>query len=354
MSALTMGVIGYGGMGSYHCQTLIPAEPNVKLVGVYDIAPAQRAAATQAGLKAYATLDDLLADPGIALVLIATPNDTHKALAIAALEHGKHVMVEKPAMMSSAEFSAVLAVADKVGRQVFVHQNRRWDPDFRVVTAMVQAQLLGDVFHIESRIHGANGIPGDWRHDRAAGGGMVLDWGVHLLDQLLFLFPAPISRVQARLSHVLGNEVEDGCTVELTFATGLTALIEVGTTNYVKLPRWYIQGTTGTAFMRHWEQTGEVVVATGVETQAPAPIKAGVGLTKTMAPPTEGAVRHVPFPAPAVLEPSIYQNIVSVLNDGATPIVKNSEVLRVLRLMETIFAAAAAHQSLPFDAVPGQ
>lgn len=345
-----MGIVGYGGMGSYHANVLLkPVQDIIHLKGAFDIAPERRAVIRQDGLLAYASLDSLLGDPEVDLVLIATPNHLHKQLAIQTLEAGKHVLCEKPAMLSSADLTEVLNVAKRHHKEFFVHQNRRWDPDFRQVSELLTGHEIGDVFRIESRVHGANGIPGDWRHYRRYGGGMVLDWGVHLLDQLLYLIPGQLTRVYAETSQILGNDCDDGFTATLTWAQGVTAVVEVGTTNFIKLPRWYVQGTKGTASIADWNDPGRMTVATGIDTTAPAPIQAGVGLTKTMAPPTESAVRNSKLPNSIPLEPSFYENVYQVLTVGATKMVTNESVLRVLQLIETIFDSATQHQVVTFD-----
>lgn len=349
MEKLTMGIVGFGGMGSYHVHYLIEKEEKFTLKGGYDINPERVAALEKEGYQGYTTYDELLQDPEIDMILIAVPNDFHKPLAIAALEAGKHVLCEKPAMMNAKELEEVLAVAKKNQRHFFVHQNRRWDPDFRILTTIFEKQPIGEVFQIESRVHGANGIPGDWRHYKKEGGGMVLDWGVHLLDQLLYLVKSPVKKVQADLSYVLGNDVDDGMRVTLYFENGLQALVEVGTTNYIRLPRWYIKASEGTAEISDWDLSGRMVKATGYDTSAPIPIQAGVGLTKTMAPPSEKATELLPLPKGTPLEPSVYENMYDVIKNGAEPIVKNSEVLRVIRLMEKIFEAATAEQILDFE-----
>src|SRR5574340_363063 len=138
MAAIRIVIIGYGGMGSYHQKELIPQE----LVDV-----------------------------------VATPNDVHQDLSIAALRGGKQVICEKPVAMNVSELDAILEVAAETGNTFMVHQNRRWDPDFLVIRDLYQKGQIGDLFQIESRVHGANGIPGDWREQAAHGGGMLLDGG---------------------------------------------------------------------------------------------------------------------------------------------------------------------------------
>jgi predicted dehydrogenase len=295
----------------------------------------------EAGYKTYASLDAVLTDELVDIVLIATPNDVHKDIAIQALQAGKHVICEKPVTITSKDFNDIVKVANQEKRVFTVHQNRRWDEDFRTAKDIIDKKTLGELFHLESRVQGANGIPGDWRQLKDYGGGMLLDWGVHLLDQLLQITDSQIESVAANLSYILGTEVDDGFTSYITFKDGLTALIEVGTTNYVKLPRWYLKGTEGTAVIRDWDLSGEIITRNpDVAHIEPKPIKAGQGLTKTMAPPSEQSTLKFAIQKPDLEEQSFYENFVSVLEGKSEIAIKNDEVNRVLVLIETIFEAA--------------
>lgn len=344
---MNLAVIGYGGMGSYHVDNIIPFEnKNINVIGIYDISSERQRIAKEKGLTVYSSLDEVLDDSKVDAVLIATPNDTHKDLAISSLRAGKHVICEKPVAMSVAELDEILAVAKETGNTFMVHQNRRWDPDFLTIRELYKSKTIGDIFQIESRVQGANGIPGDWRHLKKHGGGMVLDWGVHLFDQILFMVDSPIQSLSVDLSYILGDEVDDGFIVYLTFENGICTLIEVGTTNYVKLPRWYVKGINGTARIDDWDMSGEIVASTNNnEVDAPSPIQAGVGLTKTMAPPSEKAVKKLEFPEGKAEYAHFYENFEAVVNKKAEPIVKNSEVRRVMQLIETIFETAEQKQT---------
>ncbi|MEK5477791.1 Gfo/Idh/MocA family oxidoreductase [Paenibacillus sp. FSL R5-0407] len=336
-----VAIIGYGGMGSYHVK-LMESEPQVAVIGVYDIVEYRMDLAKASGHKTYPSLEAVLADESVDVVLIATPNDVHKEIAIKALQAGKHVICEKPVTITSSDFMDIVEVAKQENRLFSVHQNRRWDEDFRIAKEIIDKKTLGELFHLESRVQGANGIPGDWRQLKDYGGGMLLDWGVHLLDQLLLITDSQIESVAATLSYILGTEVDDGFTSYITFKDGLTALIEVGTTNYVKLPRWYIKGTEGTAVIRDWDLSGEIITRNpDVAHVEPKPIQAGQGLTKTMAPPSEESTLNLPIEKPAPAVQSFYANYVSAIEGTAEPVVKNEEVHRVLVLIETIFEAAA-------------
>jgi scyllo-inositol 2-dehydrogenase (NADP+) len=345
-------IVGYGGMGSYHAK-LIKETNNINVLGTFDILEERRAASVADGYSVYESLSAVLSDNAVDLVLISTPNDVHKEIAIAALNAKKHVICEKPVTIYSEDLIGIMQTAILNNRAFIVHQNRRWDEDFLTIKNVYEEQIIGDIFHIESRVQGANGIPGDWRHLKANGGGMLLDWGVHLLDQLLFMIDSKIVSVYANLSFILGDEVDDGFQVFITFENGCTSLVEVGTTNFVQLPRWYVKGTKGTAVIHDWDINGKIVTQNlGENVEAPKPIKAGQGLTKTMAPPSEKAVSILSLPKIEKSMESFYENVISVIEGTAEPIVKNEEVLRVLQLMETIFKSAERNEVIKdFDQI---
>ncbi|WP_379138389.1 Gfo/Idh/MocA family protein [Paenibacillus sp. sgz500958] len=337
-------IIGYGGMGSYHAK-LIKENVSLEVVGTYDILPDRQEASIQDGYTVYASYEAVLSDPKVDVILIATPNEIHKDLSIQALRAGKHIICEKPVTLSTRDFEEMISVAGEVGRVLMVHQNRRWDEDYLIIKQMYEQHTIGEMFRIESRVHGANGIPGDWRHLEAHGGGMLLDWGVHLLDQLIFMVDSRISSVTGRLSFILGDEVDDGFEAVLEFENGVSAVVEVGTTNFITLPRWYVKGHEGAGIIEDWSLKGRIVRRNNdAQKIEPKPIKAGVGLTKTMAPPSEGAT--ITDALPEVIQPSssFYDNFTAVVAGTAEPIVKNSEVLRVLNLIEAIFQAGRTNQ----------
>ena len=177
---MNLVIIGYGGMGGYHAGCLksysesAPEAP-VEVVGVYDIDPERAAAGEKAGYKAYKSPEEIWADKAVDAVLIATPNDVHAAYVEAAAKAGKHIICEKPIGMSVKEAEEMYDAAEKAGVVFEVHQNRRWDDDYLTVKNIVDNELAGEAYLIESRVMGGNGIPGAWRKERARGGGMMLD-----------------------------------------------------------------------------------------------------------------------------------------------------------------------------------
>ena len=138
----TLAVIGYGGMGGWHCSSIAEKLPQIRVKGVWDIREEAREKAKKNGLIAYASLEELLADGEVDLVTVATPNNFHKELVIACLRAGKNVVCEKPVAMNAAELEEMIAAAKEAGRVFSVHQNRRWDRDYRMVRRREDAEKL--------------------------------------------------------------------------------------------------------------------------------------------------------------------------------------------------------------------
>ena len=346
---MNIGICGYGGMGRHHGTYLIPKSKQFKVMGVYDVDTSRQTQAIEDGFKNYETYEAMLKDENIDVILIATPNEIHKDLSIDAMRHKKHVICEKPVTLTSLELEEIMAVEKETGQTFMVHQNRRWDEDYLVVRNLFEHKQIGDVFHIESRVHGANGIPGDWRCEKKHGGGMLYDWGVHLLDQILRMIESPLKSVNNINSYVLGHDADDGFTSLLQFESGVMCLVEVSTTNFIPLPRWYVKGTEGTAVINDWNLSGEMIkYNVDAKYVAPTPIKAGAGFTKTMAPLNHGSIIKMELPSPKKMSVPFYDNFLESLEDKSKIIVKNEEVLEVMRLIEAMFEAHHTNSIIHF------
>lgn len=346
---IVYGLIGFGGMGKWHTE-ILENVPEIELAGIYDIKEEKRKLAEEAGFHTYETEEAMLADESIDVILVATPNDTHRPIALRAMEAGKNVIVEKPATLSLKELTELEDMAGKTGQFLTVHQNRRWDEDLLTVREILKDQTMGEIFRIESRVHGSRGIPGDWRKEKAHGGGMVLDWGVHLFDQIFRLTgERRLKTVYATLTNVTNQEVDDGFTAVLRFEGGLEVLVEVGTNNFISLPRWYVLGENGSAVVEDWDLSGKIVKAFPEEEKEIVPVRTAAGLTKTMAPRREDTIRVEELPRVPGDIADFHRNVAAVLLRGEEPAVKLPEVKRVMRLMETVFESAEKNHVMDFE-----
>ena len=349
MKKTNIAVIGYGGMGGWHTRHLLESDV-ANLCGIYDIKEERCALAEQNGIHAYKSLEELLGDENVEIVTIAIPNDQHKPIAIKAMQAGKHVICEKPVTLSSADLADIFEEADKCGKLFTTHQNRRWDCDFLMMKEAYASGKLGDVFGIESRYQGSRGIPGDWRGQKQYGGGMMLDWGVHLIDQMLrIVYDRKIESIYCRFDHITNDEVDDGFKLDIYFERGLTARIEVGTSHFVALPRFYMTGTGGSAIVDDWRDRCKLVLCDKWEEKDVKPVVTSAGLTKTMAPRDEKTTTECYIERPASDVHDFYRNFCAAVRGEAEMIVTHDQIMRVMKVMEASFVSDATRAPVKFD-----
>ena len=330
-------VIGYGGMGGWHTRHLLESDV-ATLKGIYDIKPERCALAEENGIRAYSSYEAVLADPEVELVTIATPNELHAPLAIQALRAGKHVISEKPVTLTVEELESVIKVANECGRLFTVHQNRRWDIDYLMMKQVYASGVLGDVFGVESRYQGSRGIPGDWRGKREHGGGMLYDWGIHLIDQVLgIVYGRKRESVVCGCEHITNNEVDDGFKLDLYFEGGLDARIEVGTSHFISLPRFYMTGRRGSAEVNDWRDRTRIVTCREWREDDVKPVVTSAGLTKTMAPRDEKTVDESWLDRPVSDVHDFYRNFTRAMDGKEEQLVTHAQMRRDLRIIEAAF-----------------
>lgn len=341
-------VIGYGGMGSWHARHALESDV-VTLTGIYDIKEERREAARKNGIFSYNSFEDVLADEKVEIVTVAIPNDQHPEVVIRALEAGKNVICEKPVANSSLEFNQMIDAAKKSGKLFTVHQNRRWDVDYLAMQSICDSNEIGEVFNIESRIHGSRGIPSDWRGIKKYGGGMILDWGVHLIDQMLRLYKSKVKRLYCNCTNITTNEVDDGMKLEMIFENGERGYIEVGTYNFISLPRFYLQAKKGTAIITDWRQNCEVIRCDHWHENEVLPVQTAAGLTKTMAPRDELTTTAYKIEKPESDVHDFYRNFCRAIEGKEEQTVKLNEVMRVMKIMEACFESNEKKQVILFN-----
>ncbi len=342
-----VGVIGWGGMGHWHTKLIRKHIDRMEVKGAYDILPEKKADMEENNVIPYDSAEALFADPEIDLVILSVPNNFHKTYAIDALRAGKHVLCEKPVMMSSEELEEVLAVAKEENKIFTVHQNRRWDRDFLIVKEAYDKGTIGKPFYIESKVTGGRGIPGDWRCTKVAGGGMMLDWGVHLLDQLLFMIDSPVAEVYAQVLNVKYQEVDDvddNLKVFLKFANGINAEVEIGTFHLIDQPRWYINGDTGTLKIQDWGSGADIVRALDVKMDwESAVVFTAAGPTRTMAARPNNSTEefHIDI-AEKTTNYELHEMLADAMESGdyTKVAVSPDQARRVMKLMEAAFRSS--------------
>jgi predicted dehydrogenase len=342
-----LGIIGYGGMAGYHVKELKKYK-RLKIKGIYDVNPEREVVAAENGLIAYASKEALLEDQEIDIVLIATTNEVHKELAIEALRAGKHVICEKPVTMNSEELLEIMAVEKETGNFFTINQNRRTNKDFVLMRRSVEQGLIGEPYVIESRVEGSRGMPKGWRTLKSLGGGMMLDWGVHLIDQLMYMIPEKVVDVYCKMYNIEYPEVDDNFRLVMTFESGLTAQIEVSTNNYITHPRWYVLGKDGTLQIDDWDCNGKIVRCIDKENVWEDEIVyTKAGPTKTMAPRRSESIEELTLSEPMDVVDSItvvYDNLIDAIEGKAPLTITSEQALEVMKVMERAFRCQELHR----------
>jgi predicted dehydrogenase len=341
-------VIGFGGQGGWHA-THAQNSDVVSLLGIYDIDDKKSEKARATGIHAYASLDEAISDERCDIVVVATPNDCHKEIVVKALLAGKNVVCETPVSMTVDVLDEMLDSAKESGKLFTVHQNRRWDVDYLAMKKIIADGDIGDTIRIESRIHGSRGIPSDWRCHKQYGGGMILDWGVHLIDQMLLLIPENIKKISCDITNITTDEVDDGFRLNLYFESGKTALIEVGTFNFLAMPRFYMQCKGGSAKIEDWRQKAQVAKCLAWHESDVVPVQTAAGITKTMAPRDEITLKTYEIERPVSDVHDFYRNLVKAIDKKEEQIVTHSQIRRVLSVMEAAFKSAELGAPVDFE-----
>lgn len=343
-----IAVVGYGGQGGWHASHALKSDV-IALSGVYDIKPERAEAARKAGIHAYASFEELISDPNVDIVVCATPNDSHREIVVRALEAGKNVVCEKPVALSLEDFDAMCDASRKSGKLFTVHQNRRWDVDYLAIKSIIESGEIGEVINIESRVHGSRGIPSDWRCHKPYGGGMLLDWGVHLIDQMLLLIPEKVKKIYCEFTNITTDEVDDGLHLMMTFESGKRATVEVGTYNFIYMPRFYMQCRGGSAMIEDWQKKCKVAKMKAWNEKEVLPVQTAAGITKTMAPRDEITLDTYEIERPVSDVHDFYRNVVKAIDGKEESLIKLSEVRRVLEVMEACFKSAESGDALHFE-----
>lgn len=273
LSPLRCALIGFGNAGRNFHAPVMAAVPGLELTAIVSSQPTAVHAAWP-GMPVLATPAQAFADPAIELVVIATPNDSHHALARAALLAGKHVLVDKPCTVTLAETEDLLALAQAQGRVLSVYQSRRFDADFLSLKQVLEQGQLGRLVQFESRYDRFKPQVLDrWRDNDVPGAGLWLDLGSHLLDQCLVLLGVPDALLLDVAAQRDGAQVNDCFHAQLRYDSlqpGLRAVLHAGSLVPAGSPRFAVHGTQG-SFIKHGMDAQEDALKAGIRPRKAAP-----------------------------------------------------------------------------------
>ncbi len=246
---IRVGLIGFGLAGRVFHAPLVSSVEGLELAAVLERTTDQ-AAQRYPGIATHRTLDAMLADSSLGLLVVATPNGSHFDYARQILEAGKSVVVDKPTAVTSAEIAELMELAADSGALLFPFHNRRWDSDFQTLYKLVREDSVGRVVYFESTFDRWRPVPRPtkWKEDPSQGG-LLLDIGTHLGDQALALFGNPLAVSADVIRERDGVGSSDSFTLRLRYAE-FSATLSANVLSSLARPRFHLRGTKGNYWKR--------------------------------------------------------------------------------------------------------
>lgn len=242
---IVTAIASYGMSGSVFHAPLLTAHPGFVFYRVLERS-AKGCRSRYPDVISAARFEELIADPAVELVIVNTPDATHFELCRAALEAGKHVVVEKPFALNAGEAALLAELAGRNGRMLCVFQNRRWDSDFMTVKQLIGRRLLGRLVSFEAHFDRYRNYlqPGTWKEVRTSGAEILYNLGSHLIDQCYVLFGLP-EAVWADIGiQRTDGAVDDFFTVRLRYQS-LPVTLQASYLVREPGPRYILHGTQG-------------------------------------------------------------------------------------------------------------
>jgi scyllo-inositol 2-dehydrogenase (NADP+) len=269
-SVIITGLLAYGMSGKVFHAPFLEAHPGFKLHAITE-RNQKKAQQDYPSLISYNSVDELLDDPSIQLVVINTPNFSHVDYAKRALLKGKHILVEKPFAATVAEAQEVFDLAKTVGKQVFVFQNRRWDSDFNSVKKVIEQQSLGKLNEVHFRYDRyRNEIgPKTFKEEPIPASGLLYDLGPHLLDQVISLFGKPLSFHKILGKNRVGTQVDDYFSIHLSYADSVNVFVHANMLVTDAQPAFVLHGTNG-SFIKDRTDVQEAQLLKGMKPTDPS------------------------------------------------------------------------------------
>jgi predicted dehydrogenase len=280
--------------------------------------------------------EDILNDPEIDIVLVNTPDHTHFEYTKAALEAGKHVVVEKPFIHEIAEGEALIDLAHRKGRVLTVFQSRRWEGDFITIQKIIENKLLGRLVVYEAHFDRfRNFIRDSWKEKAGLKASTLYNLGSHLIDQALVLFGMPDAVYADLRKQRTGSEVDDLFDLNLYYP-GLKVTLKSSYLVREQGPRFMLHGTEGSYVKYGIDPQEEALVAGRYPNEADwgREPEANWGILNT-------DMNGIHFKGPVETYPGCYQNFYYNLYDslvnGKEPAVKAEESLNVIKIIKAAY-----------------
>jgi scyllo-inositol 2-dehydrogenase (NADP+) len=335
MQKIKTALVGYGSVGQKMHAPLISVCKDLELTAVVERST-ELAQTKYPHITTYKSLEDLLAADAADLIVIVTPNEFHFAQALLALQHGKHVVVDKPVTLKAEEAETLKALAESKGLVLSVFQNRRWDGDILTIKEILAKDTLGRLVHFESHFDRFRPeVSDNWREKNVLGNGITFDLGTHLIDQVVLLFGKPewiYAEILTQRTNALADDFFD---ITLMYQ-GMKARVTGSVLMNAPMMRFLILGEKG-SYSKYGldiqeKKFKENIVPAGDDWGAESPDSYGKVFLEndTISYPTvHGDYRH------------FYQNIADAIRKESPLAVKMEDAITVLKIIEAAFESHA-------------
>jgi scyllo-inositol 2-dehydrogenase (NADP+) len=346
VSALRVGIAGFGLAGEVFHAPLIAAVPDLEVSGIVTTNAQRQAKARESYPYALIVpaVDELWGS--IDVLVVAAPNRAHVPLGLAAVENGVAVVMDKPLAGSADEAEELIEAAERAAVGFTVFQNRRLDGDFLTVRRLLDEGALGTVTRFESRFERFRpDVSEGWRElgDPAEGGGLLLDLGAHLVDQARELFGPPVRLYAEMGAWREGAQVEDDVFVALEHANGEHSHLWMSAVAPLHGPRFRVSGTRA-GFASDGLDPQEAQLQQGLR-----PGDTGFAIAEPGELVSAGGRQEVPLEPGAYVR--FYEAVVPWLRDGAPPPVDPRDSLACLRVLEAARRSAGTHSAIELEGV---
>lgn len=341
---INAAVVGFGYAGrAFHSYLISLAEGiNLYAISTRDKERQRAAKGKYPNVKIFPSLDDLLADDKVDLVVFATPHNTHKDLAVKAMNAGKNVISDKIMCMNAKEAEEMIQASKRNKVMLSVFHNRRWDWDYLTMKKIINDGLLGKPYLFEVAIMGY-GKPGGWRGSKSQSGGILFDWPAHFVDQALQFVQAEVDHVFCDIKYRDRWDTDIGNYGKLLicFTNDVLYQIDISNLGAVPKPRWFILGDMG-GVIKYGLDPQEGPMREGNIDAAEEDPKDRAKVVTTV----NGKREEMVIESVRGSWKSYYQNISDVLNKGAELVVKPEEVYKAMKVYDAAMKSSETGKSV--------
>ncbi len=345
---IRVGLVGFGMAGRVFHAPLISSVDGLELAAVVERHSTQ-AEERYPGITTYKTLESMLADRTLGLVVVATPSGSHFDVARTVIESGHNVLVDKPMAVRSDEIAELISLAKQRGVMLAAFHNRRYDGDFLTVQKLLREGTLGRIVQLESRMDRWNprATRKPWKDDPAQGGGVLLDLGTHLVDLAMALFGKPLAVGAEVLRERDGEGANDAFTVRMRFAR-FRVMLEANALSSPPGPRFVVRGTKGN-FRKKGVDPQEAALNKITRITSP---------TWGQEPASEWGILHVDVDGGMVTQPletlpgdyrGLYAAVRDALAGKGKPPVTGVDAWRAARVLEWAVESSDSHREVECD-----